>query len=165
MTMGKTNSSPVVAVWYGQWLWQERDMKGLALRANRKWSQVVKRDGLLFWSTQYIDDAEYEKDYFIRSDQSWEKAFKQIIQFGLVPSKHYTGKTCSCGSWGTYGEDSKVHTHSCSYHDSYKAYLLPEDAPKNNDGLVSCYICSAPTHTVAGRYQLCNNDQCRWYKN
>ena len=157
--------APIVAVWNPRWLWNKSGYHGLALRADRTWSLVKVKANVMFFSSIQVLAATATRNQLVRSDAGWDKAFIRIIQHGLLPSKSYTGVTCSCGSWSVHGEGNANHPSSCSFHDTYDKFLLPTDAPDNNDGLTHCYICTMRTRTHAGRYQLCQNDQCRWHKN
>lgn len=161
MRVIKRNSGQVVAIWYARSLGL---YNGLALKTNRKWSIVVP-DSDLFSLTTKISREEYTKEALVAHDINWHEGFKKIIQFGLLPNSTRQVWQCSCGSEAKYGKYTKLHAPHCSYYDTYEKYLLPEDAPKNNDGRDYCYICSMPTETVAGVYQLCKNKQCRWYDN
>jgi len=159
--MKTKDDSPVVAFWSGRWLWSRSGLKGLALRANRRWSLVVEG---VFWASNIAENS-FRKSEILAADVEWLKAFNKIEVQGLLPSREYKGKTCSCGAWKVYGSAAQNHTNECSYFDRYDRFLLPEGAPHNNDGRDSCLICGEDTRTVAGRYQLCQNDQCRWWKN
>lgn len=155
------DESPVMAFWTGQWLWSEKGFKGLALRANRQWSLVVE----VIFRISLIEECSYTKEELIGADSNWLKALERIEIHGLLPSLSYEGETCSCGSWKMYGKEYSGHASDCSNYDSYDKFLLPENSPKNNDGRIFCLICGEKTQTVSGRYQLCKNNQCRWYEN
>lgn len=155
------DNSPVIAFWTGRWLWTQTGFKGLALRANRRWSLVAEG---IFW-VPFISDNSFTKKEIVEADTQWIKALNKIEIHGLPPSRSYKGKTCSCGVWKLYGKDYLNHTSDCSHYDNYDRFLLPEGAPTNNDGRVLCLICGEATKTVSGRYQLCQNNQCRWHEN
>lgn len=161
MTTTTKDDSPVIAFWSGRWLWGTSGLKGLALRTNRRWSLVVEG---MFWAST-ISPNSFAKSEILAADSAWIRAFNKIEIYGLLPTREYKGQTCSCGVWKIYGQDTQNHTSECSFYDGYDRFLLPEGAPYNNDGRASCLICGESTHTVAGRYQLCKNEQCRWWKN
>ena len=45
---------------------------------------------------------------------------------------------------------------------------LDENAPVNNNGLKSCYMCHMKTKTLdsfTSIFDICDNPNCKWYKN
>ena len=46
--------------------------------------------------------------------------------------------------------------------------ILDQDAPINNNGRDTCYLCHMPTRRVTAlvnMYHLCKNPNCKWYEN
>lgn len=45
--------------------------------------------------------------------------------------------------------------------------ILDQDAPLNNDGRGTCYVCYMPTKIIGAIkiYNVCKNTNCKWYEN